>query len=124
MSNVRLFKSYTAGAAINAYTLVKFSAAETVVTAAAATDLIIGVTSDVGPAINERVDVALEGIAFVVAGAACTLGAKLTSDASGRAVPAAPAAGVNNQVVGYAMEAASAAGDVIRMMLSSSVMQG
>lgn len=124
MSNPTLLKNMTAGAAINAFRLVKFSAAETVVLAAAATDSIIGVCNEVAPAINERCDIVVEGIAFVEAGAAVALGTPVTADASGRGVTAAPAAGVNNRVIGLAMEAASAAGDVIRVLLSPSVMQG
>lgn len=124
MSNVQLFKNFTAGGAIAAYTIVKFSAAETVVAAAAVSDLLIGVSHDIAAASGERVDVALDGVAYVVAGAAVALGAQLTSDASGRAVTAAPAAGTNNRVIGVALEAAAAAGDVIRVLLSPSTVQG
>jgi hypothetical protein len=124
MSNPTLQKNWTAGAAITAYTIVKFSAAETVVAAAAATDSLVGVTNEVAPAIAERCDVIVEGIAFVTAGAACALGALMTSDASGRAVAAAPAAGVNNRVLGTALDAATAAGDVIRVLLQQGSIQG
>lgn len=124
MSNPTLLKNMIAGAAINAFTLVKFSAADTVVTAAAATDAIIGVTNEVSPAINERCDVIVEGIAFVTAGAAVGLGALVTADASGRAVTAAPAAGTNNRIIGIAFEAAGAAGDVIRVLLTPGSFQG
>jgi hypothetical protein len=124
MSNVILQKNMTAGAAINAYRIVKFSAAETVVLAAAATDNLVGVNTDVSPALNERCDIAFMGIAFVEAGAAVAQGAMVTADAVGRGVAAAPAAGVNNRVIGYALEAASAAGDVIRVLLEPGVMQG
>ena len=48
MSNPTLLKNMTAGAAINAFRLVKFSAADTVVLAAAATDSIIGVKIALG----------------------------------------------------------------------------
>lgn len=124
MSNSILFKSFTAGAAINAYRIVKLSAAETVVLAAAATDNLIGVNSDVAPALNERCDVMLMGITFVEAGAAVALGALMTSDSVGRGVTAAPGVGVNARVIGVALEAAAAAGDVIRMALQPSMMQG
>ena len=124
MSNPQLWKSYNAGAAIAAYTLVKYSAAETVVPAAASTDSIIGVSHDIAAVSGERVDVAHDGIVFVVAGAAVAQGALLTADASGRAITAAPAAGVNARVIGFAIEAATAAGDVIRVMLSPGSTQG
>ena len=124
MSNVSLFKNFTAGAAIAAFRLVKLSALDTVVPAAAATDSLIGVNGDVAPALGERCDVALTGIAFVEAGAAVALGAMVTSDALGRVVTAAPAAGSNVRVIGFALEASAAAGDVIRVVLEAGVMQG
>jgi hypothetical protein len=124
MSNPELFKSFTAGGAINAYRIVKLSTATTAVAAAAATDSLIGVSADLTVASGERVDVLLEGIAFVEAGAAVTIGAQVTSDSVGRCVTAAPAAGVNNRVIGIAMEDASAAGDVIRVLLSPCTLQG
>ena len=124
MSNVILQKNMTAGADINAYRIVKFSAAETVVLAAAATDNLVGVNTDVSPALNERCDIAFMGIAFVEAGAAIAQGVMVTADSVGRGVTAAPAAGVNNRVIGYALEAATAAGDVIRVLLEPGVMQG
>ncbi|MCX7258024.1 MAG: DUF2190 family protein [Polaromonas sp.] len=124
MSNPGLFKSFTAGAAIAAFRIVKFSAAETVVPAAAVSDSLLGVNSEVAPALGERCDVALSGIAYVEAGAALALGALVTSDGVGRGVLAAPAAGVNNRIIGVAMEAASAAGDVIRVMLQQGSTQG
>jgi hypothetical protein len=124
MSNPSLLKNMIAGAAINAFTLVKFSAADTVVTAAAATDSIIGVTNEVAPASGERCDIIVEGIAFITAGAAIALGALLTADASGRVVTVAPAAGTNNRIIGIAFEAAAAAGDVIRVLLTAGSYQG
>ena len=75
-------------------------------------------------ALGERCDVALTGIAFVEAGAAVALGAMVTSDALGRVVTAAPAAGSNVRVIGFALEASAAAGDVIRVVLEAGVMQG
>jgi len=124
MSNPTLLKNMTAGAAINQFRIVKFSAAETMILAAAATDNMMGVCNEVSPAANERFDVVLEGIAFVEAGAAFAFGAPITSDAVGRGVTAAPAAGVNNRVIGFAMEAATAAGDVVRVLLQPGFMQG
>lgn len=124
MSNPTLLKNFTAGAAITAFRMVKFSAAETVVPAAAATDSIIGVANEVAAASGERQDVVLAGIAFVEAGAAVTIGALITSDASGRGVAAAPGAGVNNRIVGLALDAAAAAGDVIRVLVAPGSVQG
>lgn len=118
-------KNFVAGAIIPAYTLVKFGADDsTVMPAAAATDLIIGATMDVPAALGDRVDVQRSGEAYVVAGAAAVRGTLATSDASGRAVTAAPAAGVNNSVAGQFSESASAAGDVVRVLLNPGSVQG
>ncbi|MER2545936.1 MAG: capsid cement protein [Candidatus Accumulibacter phosphatis] len=124
MSNPSLIKNFSAGAAISAYRQVKFSAAETVIQGAAATDATIGVANEVGAASGERQDVVLDGIAYVEAGAAVTIGTLITSDATGRAVTAAPAAGTNNRIVGIALDAATAAGDVIRVLLAPGSVQG
>ncbi len=124
MSNPTLLKSFTAGAAITAFRLVKLSAAETVVPAAAAADASIGVANEVAAASGERQDVVMAGIAFVEAGAAVALGALVMSDASGRGITAAAAAGSNVRVIGTAIDAASAAGDVIRVLVSPGSFQG
>lgn len=124
MSNAILLKNYTAAMAIPAYRICKFSALDTVTLATAAADKSMGVNNDVAPAIGERCDVVRQGIAYVEAGAAIAQGDPVTSDATGRGVTAAPGAGVNNRIVGFADEAASAAGDVIRVLVELGVMQG
>ncbi len=124
MSNLLLAKAFTAGGAINPYRIVRFSAAETVVQAAAATESVIGVNTDLSVVLNERVEVMTHGVAWVEAGAAIALGAPVASDASGRGVTAAPAAGVNNRIIGFALDAAVAAGDQIRVLLSPGQIQG
>ena len=124
MSNPTLMKNYIAGGAIAASTIVRLSSDSAVVAASAVTDALIGVSSEIPVVLNERCDVIMEGIAFVVAGAAITRGALVTTDASGRAVTAAPAAGVNNRVVGVALESAAALGDVIRVLINPGSVQG
>lgn len=124
MSNILLSKSYKAGAAIAAFSVVKLSADDTVIAAAASADLVIGVVQDVSPTAGERVDVALQGVAYVTAGAAFARGARLMSDASGRAILAAAMVGANANTIGFALESATAAGDVIRFVLSQGTFQG
>lgn len=121
-----LTKTFTAAtAAVRARRIVKFDASDVnVVEAAAATDLSLGITTEIDAAIGEPIDVQLLGIGEVVAGAAYARGAKLTSDAQGRAIAAAPAAGANAQIIGIAMEAALAAGDIRPVLITQSVMQG
>lgn len=125
MSNPLLQKNYIAGGAIAAFTIVKLGASDTAVVAAAAVaDFLVGVSGDIAAASGERCDVIMSGIAFVLAGAAITRGAVLTTDASGRAVTAAPAAGTNNSTIGRALESAAAANDVIRVLIAPGTFQG
>lgn len=125
MSNLLLSTSFTAEAAIAPYRIVKHGAADrNVVQAAAAADPSIGVTMELPAAIGERCDVMRVGIALVEAGAAFTRGALITADAVGRGVASAPAAGVNNRVIGIADEAATAAGDIVRVFISPCSLQG
>jgi hypothetical protein len=121
MSVATLIKSYVAGADLAAWRFVKFSAADTVTLGAAATDVIIGITTDVAAASGERQDVNLTGFTLIEAGAAFSRGAKLTADSVGRGVTAAPATGVNNNVGAMALEAATAAGDIVRAVLTPGV---
>lgn len=88
-----------AGAAIEPYRIVKFSDADgKFVQAAAATDLLVGVSESLAAAQDERVDVCRVGIAAVRYGGTVVRGQKLTSDADGKAV----AAKDGEQVIGTA----------------------
>jgi len=119
-----LLKNYSAEGAIAAYRIAKHGTADgQVLQAATATDLLIGVNGSVAPALGERVDLVKIGIADVEYGGVVTRGAPLTSDASGRAVVAAPAAGSNVRIVGYA-EVAGVLGDIGSMHIALGVMQG
>jgi hypothetical protein len=124
MKNNGLDKTYTADAAIGKYRIVKFGAADGgVAQAAAATDLLIGVTGRVAPVLGERVDVSRSGILEVEYGGAVTRGDLLTSDASGRAIVAAPAAGANVRTIGVA-EVSGVLGDIGSLLVVPGVMQG
>lgn len=117
-------KNFTAGGAIGARLFVKFGSADTsVVQGAAATDLLIGVSTDIAAASGEPVDIHTDGIREVIYGGNVTRGAKLTADADGKAVAAAPAQGVNNQIGGIAM-VSGVSGDVGLVKIAPSVMQG
>ncbi|WP_019500836.1 DUF2190 family protein [Pseudanabaena sp. PCC 6802] len=99
-----LAKNFTAEGAIPRYRIFKFGSADgSVVLATAATDALIGVTGILGAdAVGDRVDGYLNGLQKVEYGGTITRGALLTSDAQGRAVAAAPAAGANNRIIGTA----------------------
>lgn len=124
MTNPMLTKNYRAEAAVAKRRIVKLGAADgAVVVGAAATDLIFGVSAEIDAAITERVDVHVVGVAEVEFGGTVTRGAAVTTDATGRAVAAAPGAGVNNRIIGFALVSA-VVGDVAPVLLSQSVMQG
>ena len=124
MSNPLLFKAYVAGGAINPYRIVRITNADTVEQAAAVLNTLIGVNTDLPIVSGERVEVMMQGIAWVEAGAAIAVGVPVTSDSSGRGIAAAPAAGANQRIIGFALDAAVAAGDQIRVLLSPGQVQG
>jgi hypothetical protein len=121
--NAEFNKGFIAGGAIAAKRLVKFGAADnTVVQSAAVADFSIGV-SDLAAASAEHVTVVMGGIAIVEYGGAVTRGAILTTDATGKAVVAAPAAGVNNRTIGIAM-VSGVSGDLGSVLLQPGTFQG
>lgn len=122
--NPLLLKAYVAEAAIAAARIVKFGAADgQVLQAAAVGDKLIGVSNEIGPAINERCDVIRAGIADVQLGGAVARGDPITSDANGKGVAAAPAAGVNNSIIGFA-ETSGVLDDVIPVLIAPGRIQG
>jgi len=125
MNEFGLIKNMTASAAILPRRIVKFTATEgEVAEAAANTDLLLGVTGPRGAAaIGDRVDVYLDGIRDVEFGGVVTQGDFVTSDASGKAIAAAPAAGVNEVVIGRAMVSA-VAGDIGSILIQPGRIQG
>ena len=129
--NRDIVKAFKASGAILPYKIVKFAGTDdfTVATAAAVSDLIIGVSNELGIAAADAtagstLDCILVGIAELSLGTGgATRGQPLTSDASGNGVTAAPSAGVNNRLIGYALKS-GASGDVIPVLLSSGYIQG
>lgn len=118
-----LAKSFRASAAISAKRIVKFDASDTtVIQAAAAGDSSIGVC-DLAASTGQEVDVFMSGVAIVEYGGTITRGQLLTSDATGRAVAAAPAAGTNNRIVGIAM-VSGVVGDLGSVLIHPGSLQG
>ncbi len=115
---------YAAGAVVNPRRLVKFSADGIVVQAAAATDDIIGVSDSLGAAAQgARCECYVGGIIEVEVGGNIARGKPVTSDANGKAVQAAPAAGVNNRIIGFA-QATYVAGDIGEFLGALGSIQG
>jgi hypothetical protein len=104
--NLGLIKNFTSAGAIAKYRIVATDATSGVVKqATAATDKIIGCTGVAGvDAADKRIDVCMDDIRDIEFGGDVEFGDLLTSDAQGRAVVAAPAAGANVRIVGTAME--------------------
>ena len=100
--NPTLTKAVAAGGAITRYRLLKFSAEDTVVQAVDGAAAIIGVAR-VAVASGVRLDMDMDGIVEVEFGGVVSAGDPVTADANGKAVVAAPAAGVNTYVFGLAV---------------------
>jgi hypothetical protein len=127
MSNPTLTKTFAnASPSVAPYRLVRMAAAtpDTTLLCTGATEAMIGINADIPVVAGQRIDVVLAGIYFIEAGGAFAPGARITSDATGRGVNAAPAAGANVSVIGYALDAAVTAGDIVRVMISQHSFQG
>lgn len=117
MSNPVLIKSGNAEAAIAARRIVKFGAADGgVLQAAAATDAMFGVSTDIPAALGERCDVIKLGDADVEYGGNVARGDELTADASGRAVTAARHTHTENAAAAYVQNAATGTATLQRII--------
>lgn len=125
MANPGFAKNFNAVAAIPAYSIVKPSGVNDgeVVPAAAANDPILGVSQNVDVLQGQPVDVVLGDSANVKLGGAVAFGDPITSDANGCGVKAAPVAGQNARLVGFALTS-GVAGDIIPVDIELGVMHG
>ena len=125
MSNELLAKNYQATGAIGARLIVIANADGTVSVAGAggAATALYGVNAELDLANGDYGDIVKAGIADVVFGGVVAAGDPITSDANGNAVKAAPAAGTNVRIIGFA-EVAAAAGDIAQILIAPGVMQG
>lgn len=117
-------KNYTADEVIPARRIVKFGTTDHhVALCTAATDLSVGVSELGCTAANDRVDIIRDDLVLIEYGGTVTRGQPLTADATGRAVVAAPAAGSNVRIIGFA-EISGVVGDIGECFLSPGIMQG
>lgn len=123
--DVNQCKGYKAGAAILRGQIVKLSADDTVTPCTAAADLSMGVAYDRQPTSGLSVSIVQGGEAVVLTGGAITRGNFVTSDASGRAVVATPAAGGGTlkRVIGIAKETASASGQTLTIQVLPGIVE-
>lgn len=117
-------RNYLAEAIVPPHRIVKPGAADgSVIAAAAATDALMGISDMFQTEANERIDVAKSGTVDVEYGGTVARGNPLTADAVGRAIAAAPAAGANVRIIGFA-EVSGVAGDIGECFVSPGLMQG
>jgi hypothetical protein len=118
-------KSVKCTAAIAAaFTIGKFgSDDDTFSLATASTDLLVGVFQHTTANAGDQVRVMLDGITRIKLGGNVTRGNPITSDGSGQGVAAAPSAGSNVRIIGFAL-ASGVSGDIVPMLIHLSVMQG
>lgn len=118
-----LARTYIADAAVAKCRVVKITGQKNCAQAAAATDAIFGVADSLGAALGETLDVILDGVATVEYGGNVAVGAPLTSDANGKAITAAPSAGSNARLIGFAL-VAGVSGDLGSVLIQQGIMQG
>lgn len=120
-----LITNHAAEGAVAPYRLVKVgSNNRAVVQASTADDLIVGVSDSIGAnEAGDPIDVIRSGIAEVELGGNVTRGQPLTADAEGKAVAAAPDAGENAEIIGWA-EVSGVAGDIGSVFIERTRIQG
>lgn len=117
-------KSFLAQAAVAGFLILKPGTADaTVVPAAAATDLLIGTADSLDKATGEMVDMDVRPVAEVCLGGNVTRGQPITANAAAKGVAAAPAAGSNVRIIGFALKS-GVADDVIPYLRAPGVVQG
>lgn len=123
MSNPILTKNFVAEGAIQAHRIVKHGVESGgVLLAGAATDAILGVSTELPAEEGERCDVHLVGLVEIEFGGTVSRGEPVTSDSNGKAVKADPAAGASANVVGVA-HVDAVAGDIGVVLLAPSVLK-
>ena len=98
----------------NQFRFVRPVSVDTVDVMSASTQIAIGVQQN-KPVAGQAVDICVNGVSKVVAGAAVTVNTEIMSDTVGRAITAAT---TGNRVQGIALEAASGAGVLIAVLLN------
>ena len=106
------------------YLIVKENGATVVIAGAGETQAPMGVVQNKPTSTTEPPSVRTIGVSKCVAGANVSVGDKITSDAAGKGITAAPGSGVNSGIVGIARTAAGALDEVFSLKLQQYVFQG
>lgn len=119
-----LTETFIAEAAVAPRRIVAYGAADgQVIQAASTTATMFGCADSLGAAIGGRIDVHTDGVVEVEFGGTITRGGMVTADSVGRAVAAAPGAGVNARIIGIA-RVSGVIGDIGLVQLVPNQIQG
>lgn len=117
-------RSVLAQAVIASFLIIKHGNADnSAALATAPTDLLLGTNDSLEKAVGELVDYPTAGTGQVKLGGIVTRGQPITADAASKGVAAAPAAGVNNRIIGFALQS-GVADDVIDYDIAPGYVQG
>ena len=120
-----LEKEVNTSGTVAQYTLAVFGADDNTMAAASGSAAFIAGVFQFAPTTDQpQVRVRMKGITWVVLGTGgCTRGAPITSDANGNGVVAAPGAGANAYIAGYAL-GSGVVGQLVPLLLAQQRIQG
>ena len=123
-SEIGIIKTFIAAADIKARRLVKMaSAAGKVQTGDSSTANVVGVSTEIGASQGNPIDIALSGIAEAQTGGIFAVGSLLVSDSEGQGVAASPSGDETARIVGLALEASTASGEIRRILIVQSALK-
>lgn len=117
-------RSVLAQAAIAAFLIIKHGTVDnSAALATTSADLLIGASEALAKDVGEMVDYPTAGTGQVRLGAAVTRGQPITADAASKGIAAAPGAGTNARIIGFALQS-GVLDDVIDYHIAPGVVQG
>lgn len=117
MSALGMIKTFIAATQIEKRRIVAFGVTEGAVLQATAGANLLGVSGVRGAQSGAPIDVYLSDVHDLECGGALAAGDYVTADNLGRAIKAAPTAGVTMQVIGRALEGCEAAGAICNILI-------
>lgn len=120
-------KNYIAGGVASPYRIAKHGTADGQVLQADANNIpfvgVYAIPETTTVALGERADICVDDFHLLEYGGAVTRGDALTSNATGMAITAAPGAGSNMNIIGYA-DVSGVAGDIVDVYVRPAQIQG
>lgn len=115
MPNPTFIKSFRSQADVAAHLICKNGTADyAAIPAAASTDSLIGVSTEIDVTSGDPVDIITDGIAWVKLGGTVVRGDYITSDSTGKGVKANPGTGVSAEYIGKTLQS-GASGDLVEV---------